>query len=66
MHVVKYYESERGWGSETYYRSFETEQEARLAVHEVNSKNTAKEAPDFYVVASYEGIKDKLPTGYKQ
>ena len=50
----------------TQEESLQQEQEAREAVHAVNSKNTAKEAPDFYVTASYEGVKDKLPTGYKQ
>lgn len=49
-------EYERGWGSkidETLY--FDNEQEAREYVREFNSKNTATEVPDWYMIADYRG-----------
>lgn len=49
-------ESERGWGQkieETLY--FDNEPEAREYVRQYNSRNTAKEAPDWYMYAEYLG-----------
>jgi len=49
-------EYERGWGSkidETLY--FDNEVEAREYVSTFNSKNTAKEVPDWYMIAEYCG-----------
>ena len=49
-------EYERGWGSkidETLY--FDNEAEAREYVREFNSKNTATEVPDWYMIADYRG-----------
>lgn len=49
-------EYERGWGSkidETLY--FDNENEAREYVSTFNSKNTAKEVPDWYMIAEYCG-----------
>jgi hypothetical protein len=49
-------EYERGWGSkidETIY--FDNEQEALEYVRNFNSKNTAKEVPDWYMIADYRG-----------
>ena len=49
-------EYERGWGSkidETLY--FDNEAEAREYVSTFNSKNTAKEVPDWYMIAKYCG-----------
>ena len=49
-------EYERGWGSkidETIY--FDNEAEAREYASTFNSKNTAKEVPDWYMIAEYRG-----------
>lgn len=49
-------EYERGWGSkvdDTLY--FDNEEEAREYVSKFNAKNTAKEVPDWYMIASYRG-----------
>jgi hypothetical protein len=49
-------EYERGWGSkidETLY--FDNEEEARQYCKDFNSKNTAKEVPDWYMIADYRG-----------
>jgi hypothetical protein len=49
-------EYERGWGSkvdDTLY--FDNEAEAREYVSTFNSKNTAKEVPDWYMIAEYRG-----------
>ncbi|ANM45558.1 hypothetical protein [Salmonella phage 100268_sal2] len=35
-HIVKYTESERGWGGESWYRPFDTEAEALMEVNDVN------------------------------
>lgn len=54
---VNIIESERGWGSkidETLY--FDNEEEARQYAIDYNNKyNTAKEVPDWYMVAEYAG-----------
>ena len=50
-------EYERGWGSkvdETIY--FDNEAEARKYCEDFNSKNTAKEVPDWYMIAEYRGL----------
>ena len=44
-------ESERGWGQERWTEDYDTFQEAQNRVVEVNSKNTAKYAPDWYMAA---------------
>jgi hypothetical protein len=49
-------EYERGWGSkvdDTLY--FDNEAEAREYVTTFNAKNTAKEVPDWYMIAEYRG-----------
>jgi len=49
-------EYERGWGSkidETIY--FDNEAEAREYCKNFNAKNTAKEVPDWYMIAEYCG-----------
>jgi hypothetical protein len=49
-------EYERGWGSkidETIY--FDNEAEAREYCKNFNAKNTAKEVPDWYMIADYRG-----------
>lgn len=62
--VVKYTESERGWGGEVWYTAFETELEAFDAIEECN-KDLPKETPGYYIIASYEGKMEVLPKGYK-
>jgi hypothetical protein len=49
-------EHERGWGSkvdEVLY--FDNEAEAREYARSFNAKNTAKEVPDWYMIAEYRG-----------
>lgn len=49
-------EYERGWGSrvdEVLY--FDNEEEARKYAEVFNAANTAKEVPDWYMVAEYHG-----------
>lgn len=56
QHVVHLMEYERGWGSrvdEVLY--FDTWEEAHSYIKEFNSKNTEAEAPNWYMVANYEG-----------
>ena len=54
-HIVKYVESERGWGGEIWYRPFNTKAEADAAIFECNEPyKDIKHAPDYYIIASYE------------
>lgn len=49
---VNIMEYERGWGSKVdETKEFDTIEEADTFVEEYNSKNTAKEVPDWYMVA---------------
>lgn len=64
-HVVKYFESERGWGGETWYVGYDTEKEADRAVDECNRDLPAGPAPDYYIVATYEGSMEKIPATSK-
>lgn len=47
-------ESERGWGRDEWVEEFSTFEEASARVREINSKNTALHAPDWYIQASNE------------
>lgn len=50
--VVDVWEYEAGWGSKVdFMRGFDTKEEGDAYVKEFNSKNTAKEVPDWYMVA---------------
>ena len=53
--MVKYriqiVESERGWGREYWHEDFETYEEAVARIKEVNEKNTALSAPEWYMQA---------------
>ena len=61
-HVVKFRESDSWSGVvEIWHRGYDTEEEARLAAHNVNKHNTAKTAPDVYTTASYLGPMAELP-----
>jgi hypothetical protein len=44
-------ESERGWGKSEWTEDYDTRQEAYDRIVEVNSRNTATHAPDYYVQA---------------
>lgn len=49
---VVLWEYERGWGSKPFHHGdFETKDEANKYRDEVNSKNTAPSAPDYYIQA---------------
>lgn len=55
-HRVDIIEYERGWGSrvdEAVY--FDNREEAIKYCDDFNSKNTAKEVPDWYMIAEYQG-----------
>ena len=57
-YAVELWEYESGWGSrhdDTVL--FDTEEEARKYVEEFNSKNTEKIVPDWYMSATYSGVK---------
>jgi hypothetical protein len=45
-------DSERGWGREYWHMDFDTRAEAEKFMADVNAKNTAKVAPDFYSLAT--------------
>lgn len=66
-HVVKYRDSERGWGSETWYTPYDSYEEALEKVNSCNAKNSKSEVPDYYIQAEYIGIlhEDEIPEGYK-
>lgn len=48
VHLV---ESERGWGQERWHEDYNTRKDAENRILEVNSKNTAKYAPNIYTAA---------------
>lgn len=57
VYVVIVREYERDWGNKEIDRQYyTTEDEAKLACHEVNKHNTADEAPDYYIVADYHKV----------
>lgn len=58
-YIVRFTESECGWGTDTWDSEYSTEKEAREAAEEVNSKNTAKIVPNIYTTAQYVGLKIK-------
>jgi hypothetical protein len=56
-HRVDLIEYERGWGSkvdEVIY--FDNKEEAIKYCEDFNAKNTAKEVPDWYMIAEYRGL----------
>lgn len=66
-HIVKYYESERGWGGEIWYRRFDTKEKALEAIKDCNgSLPTGNIAPDYYIKASYEGFDESNNPKYDQ
>lgn len=64
-HIVKYRESERGWGGEIWYSGFTTKEEAQKAVADCNDKLPTDYVPDYYICASYEGELASIPRGSK-
>ena len=44
-------ESERGWGQKYEQWDYDTYEEAKAAIHRINSDNTAPTAPDWYMQA---------------
>lgn len=44
-------DSERGWGRSEWTERFDTREEAAARIVEINSKNTALRAPDYYMQA---------------
>jgi hypothetical protein len=55
--VVEYFESERGWGSDSWTREFDTQKEATEAVAHCNQDNPTDHVPGYYIVATYAGAK---------
>jgi len=53
---VDYYESERGWGNDSWTTEYATEQEALKATTETNEKYcSTSSTPDYYIKATYVG-----------
>lgn len=48
---IQVVESERGWGQERWTEEFDTYEQARARINEINSKNTSLSAPDWYMQA---------------
>ena len=66
MHIVKYTESEAGWGGEVWFVSKGTREEALEAVQDCNKDyDRSKPTPSYYIIASYEGEMSSVPRGYK-
>lgn len=63
-HIVKYTESERGWGGEVWYRDFDNKEVALNEIKEVNA-DLPTTTPDYYILAEYVGEMLNLPKGYK-
>lgn len=65
MHIVKYTESERGWGGEVWYTEFSTKELADESVTDYNKDLPTSYVPDYYIKAEYIGEMTELPKGYK-
>lgn len=53
--MVPVIESERGWGSKIDdYMVCNTEDDAKVFVHDFNSRNTEKTTPEWYMYADFE------------
>lgn len=50
--VVKFRESERGWGSDTWTTWYDSLEEARKVVSDTNKNNPVGHVPDYYICAS--------------
>lgn len=47
-------ESERGWGRDEWNEDFDTVEEAQARIDELNARNKAGHAPDYYIMALHE------------
>lgn len=57
-HLVDIIESERGWGAKVdETKEFDTWEQADKFVTEYNAKNDLPEVPDWYMYATYAGVK---------
>lgn len=65
-YVVKYTESERGWGGEVWYTPYPTEKLAKADVKKCN-KDLPEDTPDYYIIAEYVGEMEEkdIPKGFK-
>ncbi len=53
---VEYYESERGWGSDSWTTDYNSEEEAMEWVKKTNDKYcSSSKTPDYYIKAKYLG-----------
>jgi hypothetical protein len=48
---IRVVESERGWGQDRWTEDFDTFEEAKKRIKDINSKNTSVAAPDWYIQA---------------
>lgn len=55
-HMVKFIESERGWGGEVWYIPFDDKESAMARVNECNADNPTSHVPDYYNQANYHGF----------
>ena len=62
-YVVKFTESERGWGGEVWYNRYSSEVEALKAVEDCN-KDLPDQAPDYYIIADYIGVDERNDPRY--
>lgn len=64
-HIVKFTESERGWGGQVSFIGYDTMEEAKDIVAEQNKDLPTDHVPDYYCFAEYEGEADTVPESYK-
>ena len=48
---IRVMESERGWGQDFWTEDYDTPEEAKARILEVNSDNVSYTAPDWYMMA---------------
>lgn len=58
---IRITEHERGWGQRSEFQEFDTYEEAVGAISQINSKNTASVAPNWYETAEPENFKLNKP-----
>ena len=65
-YVVQFTESERGYGGEVWFNAYDFESQAMDVVRDCNKYyNGDLPTPDYYIIASYLGVMDVVPKGYK-
>lgn len=65
MHIVKFLESEIGWGGEIWFVGYDTLKDAMEAVQLCNKGLSRTTTPNNYIVAEYYDEMDSVPKGYK-